>query len=241
MPMFDLLLFDFDGLLVNTEMLHYEAYRRMFAERGYTMSWDFSRYCQAAHYSSEGLKQAAYATIPGLIDTEPDWDVLYKEKKAELTSLVEQGEVELMPGVADLMEKIAKEKILSCVVTNSPLDAVQKICKQHKALSVISDWITREQYENPKPAPDGYTIAIKKWAKPGFRVAGFEDSVRGASSLLSAFDSVTDLSCQAVVVTELPVKGLSDLSQSYSCPLIKKERFYPGILEDLSSNTQSKK
>src|SRR3990172_6839619 len=44
---FQLFLFDFDGLLVNTEDLHFAAYQKMCCDRGFELKWDFERFCQA--------------------------------------------------------------------------------------------------------------------------------------------------------------------------------------------------
>lgn len=220
LPTFDLLLFDFDGLLVNSEHLHYEAYRRMFANRGYKMAWSFPRYCMAAHYESTGLREAAYDTIPGLHNTEPDWSVLYDEKKRAYRDLIQEGQVQLMPGVDKLLKQVAQSSATSCVVTNSPPDVVKEIRDQIPELLAIEHWITREQYDRPKPAPDGYLHAIDRFAKPGDRIVGFEDTIRGARSLLDAYDQTPrgldqEISKEVVLVSELELVGFDKLAKSY--------------------------
>src|ERR1700722_3484515 len=96
---YQLFLFDFDGLLVNTEEIHYLAYKKMFSDRGIHLNWSFSRYCQAAHYQAEGLRDQVYAEFPQLHVMEPDWKVLYAEKKRAVLALINEGAVQLMPGV----------------------------------------------------------------------------------------------------------------------------------------------
>ena len=66
---FQLFLFDFDGLLVDTEYLHYEAYLEMCSRRGFLLPWNFSRYSQAAHHHPLALRDQIYAEFPGLIST----------------------------------------------------------------------------------------------------------------------------------------------------------------------------
>ncbi|MGD0665742.1 MAG: HAD hydrolase-like protein, partial [Rhabdochlamydiaceae bacterium] len=41
---FDLFLFDFDGLLVDTEELHFKAYQMLCQGRGYKLPWDINRF-----------------------------------------------------------------------------------------------------------------------------------------------------------------------------------------------------
>jgi len=176
------LLFDFDGLLVNTEELHYRAYQRMVEGRGFTLPWTFPRYCLEAHYSSTGLRDQVYKEFPELQSQEPDWTVLYAEKKAAYRALLEEGAVELMPGVAPLLEALKNSSVTRCVVTHSPEDVVGMIRGHLPYLEVIDNWMTRNDYSEPKPSPECYQKAIERHCKEG-RVVGFEDSVRGMRAL----------------------------------------------------------
>ena len=78
---YQLFLFDFDGLLVNTEKFHYEAYCLMCKKRGIEPDISFSEYCLIAHYEHDGLEKGFYQRYPELFRQEPDWKVLYAEKK----------------------------------------------------------------------------------------------------------------------------------------------------------------
>jgi HAD superfamily hydrolase (TIGR01509 family) len=177
---FDFFLFDFDGLLVNTEHLHYAAYVNMMAGRGYKLDWSFSQFCQAAHLNSTAIREGIYADFP---DLDPDWQTLYNEKKKNYFELIGAGKVELMPGVEKLLLELEKQKIPCCVVTNSFLEQMKLIRSQLKVLNTIPHWITREDYEKPKPSPESYFLAIELYAKPGDRIIGFEDSIRGLHAL----------------------------------------------------------
>lgn len=177
---FQLFLFDFDGLLVNTEHLHYQAYVNMLDQRGYKLPLTFANFLELAHLSSKAWKEAIYAKIEGL---EPNWDLLYREKKEHYFKLIASGKIELMPGVASLLSALAKEKIRRCVVTHSPLEPVQLIRAKLPLLDTVENWITREDYDKPKPSPECYLKAIELYGKRGDRIIGFEDSLRGLQAL----------------------------------------------------------
>lgn len=181
-----LILLDFDGLLVNTERLHFQAYQKMCEACGFSLPWDFVTFCSIAHRSSIGLKEKMYADLPELYASEPSWDVLYKEKKTEYIKLLSEGAVELMPGAGRFLLHLEQKKIKRAVVTNSPKEQVDLIKQQIPLLQTIPVWITREDYKNPKPEPDGYLKALAKLAEPGDNVLGFEDTLRGYSALESA-------------------------------------------------------
>src|ERR1700732_1038423 len=100
---YQLFLFDFDGLLVNTEEIHFLAYKMMCADRGFELPWDFPRYCKSAHYDAEGIQRDICLELPDLRSQEPSWEILYREKKTNMISLLNQGAVHLMPGVNELL------------------------------------------------------------------------------------------------------------------------------------------
>lgn len=180
---YQLYLFDFDGLLVNTEHIHYQAYVRMCAKRGFDLKWDFTRFSAAAHHKSTGLRDNMYAEFPQLQMQEPTWDVLYEEKKKAFLELVEEGKAQLMPGVAEILTTLSQADIPRCVVTHSPLPVINLIREQNPLLNSIPHWVTREKYTLPKPHPECYQYAISQLAQPNDRLIGFEDSPRGLAAL----------------------------------------------------------
>lgn len=193
---YQLYLFDFDGLLVNTEELHYKAYREMCLRRGHVFDIDFPSYCEVAHYTSKGLSALVYATCPQLKEEEPNWDTLYKEKTAVYLELLSKGEVQLMPGVERMLNFIEEYKKKACVVTHSAKPLIEAIRKKIPALNVIPFWITREDYKEAKPEPDSYRVAIERNASSEDRIIGFEDTPRGINALMGTH-------AKAVIVTSI--------------------------------------
>lgn len=182
---YQLFLFDFDGLLVNTEELHYLAYKRMMAARGLELKWTFGRYCQSAHYDADRLRQELFDEYPGLKEQDPTWKILYAEKQAVIRALVQEGEVQLMPGAEAILQELQRKKIAHSVVTHSPEELVSLVRSQHRVLNNIPYWITRKDYTHAKPHPECYQLAIQRYSRPGDRVMGFEDTPRGLTALLA--------------------------------------------------------
>jgi len=177
---FQLFLFDFDGLLVDTEGLHFAAYVNAMAKRGYRLAWSFAQYSEMAHLNATAIKEGLYAEFP---DLDPNWEQIYAEKKEAYFELIAAGRLKLMPGVAPLLQALEKAGIRRCVVTHSLLDQTRLIRAKLPILDTIPKWITREDYEKPKPSPECYLRAIQLYGQPGDRIIGFEDSVRGLQAL----------------------------------------------------------
>ena len=177
---FQLFLFDFDGLLVSTEHIHYQAYMNMLARHGWNARWDFSKFCSLAHLNADALREAIYLEFPKL---NPNWGSLYEEKKEIYMDLISSGKIALMPGAEALLFALEKGGISRCVVTNSPLSQIEQICSSNEALRTSPHFITREDYVKPKPDPECYLLAIRLHGKKGDKIIGFEDSARGFEAL----------------------------------------------------------
>lgn len=201
---FDLFLLDFDGLLVNTEHLHMQAYVEVCKNRGFELPWNFQRYCLAAHFESTGLQKQIYANLPKLHSQEKDWSVLYAEKKRAYLKILRSGAVQLMPGAAELLQMLQSEKIKHCVVTHSPLEQIEEIRKQIPSLNSIPTWFTREHYSQPKPHPECYQLAIQEMASAGDVIIGLEDTPRGLSALQA-------VPVQAVLISKVPYPSMDTI------------------------------
>jgi len=95
-----------------------------------------------------------------------------------------ERDVQLMPGVQEMLMVLQQANIKRCVVTHSPKALVDTIRQQHPILNTIPYWITREDYIHPKPHPEGYQLAISRYATPSDKIIGFEDTWRGIQALL---------------------------------------------------------
>ncbi len=182
---YQLYLFDFDGLLVDTEQLHYAAYMEMARGQGFPLTWDFQRFCQVAHSKPMGFFDGWQKEHPRALEGTSK-EMLYEEKKRLYVELLQKKPLEFMEGAEVLINALDLHRIKSAVVTNSPKEQIELIKQALPALQKISLWITREDYSQPKPSPEGYLKAIALLAKPGDKIIGFEDTLKGLKALLAA-------------------------------------------------------
>ena len=201
---YQLFLFDLDGLLVNTEEVHFQAYRNSLARHGYELKWSFKEYCLNAHYGPEKLRAEINRSIPGMRE---EWEQLYAVKQAEVEKLLEMDEALLMPGAEILLRGLHKAGIPSCVVTNSKEEFVSILKKKNPALNLITHWITRKDYTHPKPHPESYQMAIQRFAKKGDKVIGFEDTPRGINALMQT-------EAKAVMISTTPYPDMPSLLEA---------------------------
>lgn len=201
---YSLFLFDFDGLLVSTEHLHFKAYQNMVAAQGLHLPWTFADFCLHGHYSSDMLRCGIYHAAPELQTCGKSWDELYKEKKKEYMKLLQCNSVTLMLGVETLLPQLTIGGIKMCVVTHSPKEQIDAILLQIPLLQSIPHWITRHDYTRPKPDPECYELAIAKYASPQDKVIGFEDSPKGLKALQQT-------RAQAVLLSSIAYPDLEEI------------------------------
>ena len=138
---YQLFLFDFDGLLVDTERLHMEAYKLLCRKYGYELPWSFAEYQVIAHGSAHGLQQALSEKLGGR------WEDRYVEKRTLYRQLLEKGEVTLMPGAAALLQTLAARNIKRVVVTHSPKEHLQMVRARLPILNTIPDKVIHEMQD----------------------------------------------------------------------------------------------
>lgn len=182
---YQLFLFDLDGLLVNTERMHYAAYIEVCRKYGFELKWDFPRFCLEAHGKAMGIWDGLSREFPRLFEFGSK-EKLYEEKKHIYIDLLQSYPLEFMDGAEALVTALSESNIPRAVVTNSPKAHIEIIKKSLPLLQTIPLWITREDYIDPKPAPDGYLKAIGMLAKSGDRIIGFEDTLKGLKALIAA-------------------------------------------------------
>jgi beta-phosphoglucomutase-like phosphatase (HAD superfamily) len=200
-----LVLFDFDGVLVDTEATHQAAYAAALAAQTppHTLTWSFGEYCQNAHWGEERLEAALRATAPDSM-RDVEWAPFYATKRAAFVRLVDaEQRPRLMPGVQDVLRVLSDASVPTAVVTNSADDLIRSIRNIEQCGAVlerIGTWFTRGKYKLAKPHPECYIESTRELlashianesssaasALAPLRVIAFEDSPRGLKAIIGA-------------------------------------------------------
>ncbi len=167
--MFDAILFDNDGILVDTEKLYFQASRQVLKENGVVLDREMFR--ELFLLKNSGAWH--------LIDGASDVDIVRLRKRRNLlyTQLLADG-VPLIPGVKKTVATLAKSFAL-CIVTSSNKDHFDLIHRPGGILRHFSFILTREDYTHSKPNPEPYLLATQKIGFPPAACLAVEDSARG--------------------------------------------------------------
>lgn len=145
-------IFDLDGLLVDSQPLMYKAYNQIFTKYGHPItkkSW--IKHIQSSGKISGFMKENG---IPG------DFEIIRDEKRVVYEKLIE-AELQLKPGARELVELLSRDYKL-CVASASRMESIQQYLAKfdltHKFKAIISDYSMKAH----KPAPDVFLAASKR-------------------------------------------------------------------------------
>jgi HAD superfamily hydrolase (TIGR01509 family) len=174
--MFDAILFDLDGTLVDTESLALTAGLAAFAALGHPVTEDFLHQLVGIDLPTAGGIIGAALPKLNQQDLHPMWQAGF------LAAMDERG-LPLKPGVAELIG--ARLHPMAIVTSSSRKEAARKL-----AIAGIADAftlvITLDDVTAPKPAPDPYLLAAERLGVAPARCLVFEDSETGAQAAFRA-------------------------------------------------------
>lgn len=181
---YEAVLFDFDGVLVDSEPVHYRCWRQVLLPFGFDLHWDM--YHQ--HFigiSDRKMVDAIVALSPVPLSAE----VIYAQYpvKREMFRVEMEREVPFSPGVRELFRDLGGFKI--AVVTSSLQAEVEPVLQSSGLLLQLGTVVYGGDVAHLKPHPEPYQKAARALGVK--RALVVEDSAAGeASGRAAGFDVV---------------------------------------------------
>jgi HAD superfamily hydrolase (TIGR01509 family) len=171
------ILFDFDGVLVDSEALHHRAYEIALAPFGVT---GIPKDVYADRFSNRGVGMEYCAEIvPGI-----DLAALKERKEAAFRELLE-NDARLLPGAVEAVRALASSGTLA-LATGSRRAAVAGVLERFGFDRSFSAVVTREDYDRDKPAPDAFLRACQALGVEPAECLVIEDSYKGLRASVAA-------------------------------------------------------
>ncbi len=182
MPPFDAVIFDNDGLLLDTEEAWTRAEETLFARRGHRWTMEHKRDL----LGSSG--HAAEAKLERMLELPGAGAALLRELNELVMEEVLQG-VAPRPGAVELVAKLEQAGVPLGLASNSLRPFVLRVLIGAGLIGDASPFevvVTASDVRHPKPAPDLYLAAAAALGAVPGRCAALEDSSPGAASALAA-------------------------------------------------------
>jgi HAD superfamily hydrolase (TIGR01509 family) len=170
-------IFDLDGVLVDSEPLQHEAYNQVLRRFGIQVS--------AEEYGRQWIAAGAgpeYAVRAYGLPLTPD--ELRRLKDPVYHRLLHEA-VGLVPGAREALERLSAA-FPTALATNSNAVDTGFILDRFDLRRFFAAVVTREQYERPKPAPDAFRTAAGRLHRSPDRCVVLEDAYKGVIAAAEA-------------------------------------------------------
>lgn len=186
----DAVIFDFDGTLVDTMPVHYEAYRRAFAEMDLALSRD-------DFYRNSGGN--ARETIPKLLAgrrAPRSLPEIHARKKEILGQLLSEGPIEVLQ-TSQLLDAFLG-RLPMALASSGSRAGIELILDRLGWRHYFAAVVTGEDVPHGKPAPDLFLMAAQQLDIERSRCLVFEDTDAGVAAARTAGMHVYDVRGAAV-------------------------------------------
>lgn len=170
-------LFDHDGVLVDTELWYFKAGERALADIGFTLDED-----QYLRDMTHGGGTWARARAAGI-----DEQTISRQREVRDAYYQEYLRTEAIEieGVVDILAELSTYVRMAIVTTARRVDF--DLIHERRRIREFMDFVlVREDYHLSKPHPEPYLTALKRFGATRDESLVVEDSARGLSSALAA-------------------------------------------------------
>lgn len=215
-------IFDMDGVLVNTEPLHYEMWKETLHRRGVELEYEIYKDCIG---STNGYLMELVLKNYG-VDFRQDEAIFEECLAVEREMIIKEG-MPKMTGVIEMLERMKDAGYVLAIASSSPIEFIEYAMDYIGARDYFALLSSGDRIAHPKPAPDIYIRAAEKLGVAPSECVILEDSANGCRAAKAA---------GAVCIGLFnPDSGEQDLEAAESI-ISSLEEFTPEFIETVYRN-----
>lgn len=168
-------IFDLDGVLIDSSKYHKDSWYLMTQEEGLTFSDEL-------FYSTFGMQN--YQIIPMIADRDlPDDEIArMSDRKEQLFRKLVKGNLKLLPGAEDLIIDLKNKGFKLSIGSSTTKPNMDFISQSHPVFDCFDAKVIGEDVNNGKPAPDTFLKAAEKLSLHPACCVVVEDAVQGVQA-----------------------------------------------------------
>ncbi|GGF42686.1 hydrolase phosphatase [Marmoricola endophyticus] len=177
---YDLVIFDNDGVLVDSETLTVEVEQQLLAELG----WEMSTAEVVARFMGRSLA-AEVAEVGDRLGA--DVGARFGELLVERCTQAYADHLAAVAGVPELLDRLAVAGVPTCVASSGTPEGIAAKLERTGLAAHFGDRVSSAvEVEHGKPAPDLFLLAARKAGADPARCVVVEDSVAGVTGAVAA-------------------------------------------------------
>lgn len=173
-------IFDFDGLIIDTEIAEFETWREVYAEQGATLT--FEVWGDVVGSAQDYFDP--YAHLEELLGRPVDRETLGADRRRRTLERI--ATMPILPGIETYLAEGKKRGMHLGVASNSSTDWVVGHLERIGLLDQFDCIRCSDQVERPKPAPDLYQAVLDAFGISADEAVAFEDSPHGVRAAQAA-------------------------------------------------------
>jgi HAD superfamily hydrolase (TIGR01509 family) len=193
----DLLIFDFDGLILDTESASYQTWQEIFESYGKTLPLEKWALCIGTTYNAFNVFEFLESQVGKSLNHQ---ELSGRHHKRVMELL---GPMKPRPGVMDYLEEAHRQRIALALASSSHQEWVVGHLSRLGLADMFHSIRCADDVENVKPHPELYNLTLAFMGVKPERAVAFEDSPNGIQAAKNA-----GVYCVAVpnsVTAQLPI------------------------------------
>jgi HAD superfamily hydrolase (TIGR01509 family) len=174
-------IFDFDGIIIDSEVAEFESHRQLYQRFGVQLTVD--EWCAHVGYWSEQHDESWARKLSARSLTAPSTEIYLLEQRRMFLQLLP---LQPMVGIRELLVELSAASIQVAIGSTSPSSWVIPSLETFGLLRKFSAVVTGEQVDRPKPAPDIYLEAARRLSILPSEALVIEDSAPGVAAAKAA-------------------------------------------------------
>lgn len=166
-------LFDMDGLVLDTEKLYTRFWQEAARACGYPMTKEQALGMRSLNRGA-GLKK-----MQSYFGDKADYDVIRQKRIELMDAFVEKEGVTVKPGIWELLSFLKERGMKTAIATSSPLERTVLYLSSVGLQNSFDELVSGYMVEQGKPEPDIYLYAAKKLGTEPCNCMVLEDSPAG--------------------------------------------------------------
>jgi HAD superfamily hydrolase (TIGR01509 family) len=179
--MIDAVVFDFDGVVLDSETPEFESHRRIYEQCGVTLTPD--EWCRKIGIYAEEHEDAWFVLLCERAARPPARHEYESEKRRWFSALVPR---EPMAGIRALIESVRGAGIATAIASTAPSGWVVPAAGRIGVAHLFDAIVTADDVRRRKPAPDVYLEAARRLGADPRQCIAIEDSAPGIASARAA-------------------------------------------------------
>lgn len=221
--MIEAVIFDMDGVIMDSEPIHYRI-EKAILKNNFNEPFEFKDHARFVGQTTQDL----WKTICKERNLSQGFEILSLLDNADYMQELKTGDIQAIPGIVELIEKLHKVKIPMIVASSAIRENIEVVLDRLGITNYFKGYVSGQDVERTKPNPDIFLKAAEKLNVEPKNCLVIEDAKHGVEAAKTAGtfcigyrnlnSGDQDLSRANVVVDKISEIKLNEINE-----LIKKQ------------------